>query len=64
MSDKGSDVVVGFKYLFGIHMGISRGPVNELIEIRVGDKAAWRGSISSNGNTTIDQPELFGGEHR
>lgn len=62
MSSGGGDVVVGYKYSFGIHMGISRGPVNELVEIKVGDKVAWRGSISTNTNTTIDQPNLFGGE--
>lgn len=54
--------VVGYKYAFGIHMGISRGPVDELIEIKVGDKTAWRGSIKTNGTTAINEPELFGGE--
>lgn len=54
--------VVGYKYSFGIHMGLSRGPIDELIEIKVGDKTAWRGSIKTNGNTSINQPELFGGE--
>lgn len=62
MSSGGSNVVIGYKYAFGIHMGLSRGPVDELIEIKVGDKVAWRGSITVNGNTTIDQPDLFGGE--
>jgi Putative phage tail protein len=56
------DVLVGYRYLFGIHMGISRGPVDELCEIKVGDKTAWRGSITNNGETTIDAPNLFGGE--
>lgn len=37
------DVIIGFRYSFAIHMGICRGPVNELIEIRVGDKTAWQG---------------------
>ena len=56
------DVLVGYRYLFGIHMGISRGPVDELCEIKVGDKTAWRGSITGNGDTAIDAPNLFGGE--
>lgn len=56
------DVLVGYRYLFGIHMGISRGPVDELCEIKVGDKTAWRGSITGNGETAIDAPNLFGGE--
>lgn len=62
MSSGGSGVVIGYKYAFGIHMGLSRGPVDELVEVQVGGKTAWRGSITTNGNTTIDQPDLFGGE--
>lgn len=41
MSDKGGDPIIGYDYKFGIHMGISRGPVDELVEIRVGDRTAW-----------------------
>lgn len=54
--------VVGYRYLFGIHMGISRGPVDELVEIKVGDRVAWRGSVKVNSEITIDKPDLFGGE--
>lgn len=54
--------VVGFKYFFGIHMGISRGPVDELVEIKVGDKTVWRGNQSASGEVTVDAPDVFGGE--
>lgn len=64
MSGGAGGGVKGFKYLFGIHMGIGRGPVDELIEIKVGDKTAWRGSIVDNGQTEIDEPELFGGTEK
>ncbi len=57
-----SSVVTGFKYLFGIHMGISRGPVDELVEIKVGDKSAWRGSVTQNSTINISALNLFGGE--
>lgn len=57
-----SDQLVGYRYLFGIHMGVSRGPVDELVEIKVGDKAAWRGSVTANGEVAIDAYNLFGGE--
>lgn len=33
--------VIGYKYFLGLHMGVSRGPVDSLVEIRVGDKKAW-----------------------
>lgn len=54
--------VVGFKYFFGIHMGISRGPVDEFVEIKVGDKTVWRGNQSASGEVTVDAPDVFGGE--
>lgn len=52
----------GYRYKFGIHMGICRGPVDEIVEIRVGDRTAWTGSVSANSLVPIDAPELFGGE--
>ncbi len=57
-----ASAVIGFKYLFGIHMGVGRGPHDELVEIKVGDKTAWRGSVTTNSTITIDAPDLFGGE--
>lgn len=57
-----ADVTVGFRYLFGIHMGLSRGPVDEIVEIKVGEKVAWRGSVTGNQEIAIDAYNLFGGE--
>lgn len=59
---KNKNPVTGYKYFFGIHMGLGRGPINEIVEIRVGDKTAWQGSISDTGSIQINAPELFGGE--
>jgi Putative phage tail protein len=58
----GGDTVVGYRYFFGIHMGISRGPVDRLLAIRVGDRAAWFGNHTTNDPFYIDRPDLFGGE--
>ncbi len=57
----GKKQTIGFRYFFGIHMGIGRGPVDELVEIRVGDRTAWEGS-ASGGSIQIDAPDLFGGD--
>ena len=57
-----SDYIAGFKYFFDIHMGLCRGPVNELMEIRVGDRPAWRGSRTDNVPFPINAPQLFGGD--
>ena len=53
---------VGHRYLFGLHMGLSRGPLDELVEIRVGDREAWKGSITKSGRIFINKPDLFGGD--
>lgn len=53
---------VGHRYLFGLHMGLSRGPLDELVEIRVGDREAWKGSITKSSRIFINKPDLFGGD--
>lgn len=55
-------VTVGFRYYFGIHMGIGRGPVDELVEVRVGDRRAWSGSVTSSQRISINKGHLFGGD--
>lgn len=59
---KGKSQTSGYSYFFSIHMGICRGPVNEVVEIRAGDKTAYAGSLSAAGSIYIDRPNLFGGE--
>lgn len=53
---------VGYRYFFAIHMGIGRGPVDELVEIKVGDKTAWRGAVRSSATFQLSAPDLFGGD--
>jgi hypothetical protein len=54
----------GYRYYFDLLMGIGRGPVDELVEIRVGDRLAWQGSMTNTGVSRIVAPELFGGEKK
>lgn len=61
---KKSKVTIGFRYFMGVHMALSRGPLDEIVEIRVGDKEAWKGSVTDNTDIYIDKPELFGGEEK
>lgn len=58
----GKKVTVGYKYFMGIHMGISRGPVNSIVAIEAGGKPVWSGNITSSGTVAINKPDLFGGE--
>lgn len=55
-------VKVGYRYLFGIHQGFGRGPMDEMVQIKVGGKVAWTGSVTGNQTITINKPELFGGD--
>lgn len=55
-------VKVGYRYLFGIHMGVGKA-IDELVEIKVGEKRAWSGSVTSNQTININAPELFGGDN-
>lgn len=62
MGGKSGGQVRGFRYLFGIHMGVCRDRVDELVEIQVGDRSAWNGSVTDNAQIQIDAPDLFGGD--
>ncbi len=60
---KSSKQTVGFRYYFGIHMGLSRGESDEIVEIKVGDRTAWSGSATAaNLSIEINAPGLFGGD--
>jgi len=60
----GSNQIVGYRYDMAFHAGISRGPINELCEIRVADLEVWQGSVTSTGDGTIDAPDAFGGDEK
>ncbi len=58
---------IGYRYYFALHMGLGRGPINEIAEIRVGDVPAYTAPINLRvlGQLiTIDRPDLFGGEKK
>jgi hypothetical protein len=58
---------IGYKYFMSLHMGLGRGPANELKEIRVGDLTAWdTGVCTYDGGSLIliDKPDLFGGDEK
>lgn len=58
----GGSQTVGHRYYMSVHMGICAGTVDEIIEIKVGERTAWSGSVTQSTEIHIDQPELFGGE--
>ncbi len=70
MAGKGGQTI-GFKYLMSLHMGLGRGPWNEIVDIRVGNLSAWKDfgnapiCIKDSGQCIyINAPELFGGDQK
>lgn len=57
---KAEKITVGYSYYIGLHMGIARA-IDALVEIRVGDKQAWKGHRTGAGRFAVDAPDLFGG---
>lgn len=64
MGGGSKEYTAGYRYFFGIHMGIGRGPVDAFREVRVGDRTAWKGKIVGNTTININAPGLFGGEEK
>lgn len=56
-------VRTGYKYLMSLHMGVAIA-LDDLVEIKVSDKTAWSGTISSanQSSISINKPNLFGGD--
>lgn len=53
---------IGFRYMMSILSGICRGPINEFVEIKAGEKQAWTGRVTGNSLNMINKVALFGGE--
>ncbi len=69
----GGSQTIGFRYFMTLHMGLARGPLDEIVEIRVGEKQAWPVPEGTFGTPTppaindtmiasIYAPQLFGGD--
>jgi len=63
-SGGGGDVVVGYWYYMDVLLTFAHGPIDEIVEIQGGERVAWTGSVTANGQIDILQGNLFGGEER
>jgi len=63
MSDsKKGGGVVGYRYFFGIHMGLCRGPVDEIVEVTVGDRRVFPvGTTTTTTDPVYTPPDAEGG---
>jgi len=61
-------VVIGYRYYVGMHQAYclspASSPVTALKKIRVGEKDAWTGNVTSNTQLNINEPNLFGGDKK
>ncbi|HGT3097798.1 hypothetical protein [Pseudomonas aeruginosa] len=62
MGGRSKAQTMGWRYYMGILMGFARGPLDEMVEIKAGDRTAWKGSVKSNQTIQIQAGELFGGD--
>lgn len=53
----GGSQVIGYRYYFDIHMGVCRGPIDQILEIKVGGRTAWGPQLYNHDAT----PGLPGG---
>ncbi|MBN6060409.1 phage tail protein [Aggregatibacter actinomycetemcomitans] len=63
---KGKSVTVGYRYYWDIQSGLGRGPVDEIVELRVDDKTAYvgkPGELTHSQAIYVDKPNLFGGDN-
>ena len=63
MGGSSKKVTVGYKYYVGMHMVLCHGPIDRVLRIQVDERDAWVGT-RGEGQITINQPDLFGGESR
>lgn len=59
-----SSQTIGFRYDLGMHLGLCHGPVDAFLRFRAGEKTAWSGNVTANGQITVDDETLFGGRDR
>lgn len=62
MGGKSKSATVGYWYNVLYHGGLGIGPIDAFLEFRGGDKAAWKGELTSSGTIDINAPNLWGGE--
>ncbi|WLJ71139.1 hypothetical protein [Sphingomonas phage Carli] len=63
----GKAQTIGYKYFMSLLMGIGRGPIDEVVQIKVGEKVAWTGPLVNGGASAvaeINAANLFGGDDK
>jgi len=54
--------VVGYWYRLLAHYGLCKGPVDAFLELRGGDRTAWKGLLKASGRIRVNAANLWGGK--
>lgn len=64
MSGGSKKTVVGYWYKILLHLGLCKGPIDALLEVRGGGRTAWKGAQTASGQIAIDREDLWGGKKK
>ncbi len=64
MGGSSKSQTVGYRYYMGLHFGLCHGPVDEVNQVKAGDREAWIGVATENTTISISKGELFGGDKK
>lgn len=64
MSGGSKKAVVAWWYRILLHLGWCKGPIDAWLELRGGNRVAWRGGLTASGQLNIDKPNLWGGKKK
>lgn len=64
MGSSSKKSTIGYRYYLGFHTWVCRGPIDKMLEIRYGDREAFKGQHSASGPLFINKPDLFGGDSK
>lgn len=62
MGSSSEKVTVGYWYKLLLHYGWCKGPIDAFLELRGGDRTAWKGLLTQSGRISVKKPSLWGGE--
>jgi len=64
MAGGSKSVTVGYRYLMGVQLALTHGPVDYILGLTGDENVAWSGSVTDNATILVNARSLFGGEKR